>query len=191
MKCLEFLYFYLMDESSTKDVSAVLDKEDYRFTQAIPPKTPTKKKIHFAVTQASQNPNSDTPGSSPTRPRIPSSPTKKPAQNPYAMLKDELEEFMPTTPKKQTFRNSASNPMELPRVPKLPLLKNPSSDSPTKRPGQLLDENQPPTLLPSLKTTQKVLTRTTREKKEILGTYLGNVDVLVESVEKAGVFGLS
>lgn len=33
-------------------------------------------------------------------------------------------------------------------------------------------------------------TRTTEEKKEILGTMLGNVDALVESVRKAGIWGL-
>ncbi|KAH9939362.1 cell division control protein 14, SIN component-domain-containing protein [Epithele typhae] len=33
--------------------------------------------------------------------------------------------------------------------------------------------------------------RTTAEKKEILGTMLGNVDALVEGVKKAGVWGLS
>lgn len=33
--------------------------------------------------------------------------------------------------------------------------------------------------------------RTTDEKKEILGTMLGNVDALVEGVRKAGIWGLS
>ena len=33
--------------------------------------------------------------------------------------------------------------------------------------------------------------RTMAEKKEILGTMLGNVDALVEGVRKAGVWGLS
>lgn len=33
--------------------------------------------------------------------------------------------------------------------------------------------------------------RTTGEKKEILGTMLGNVDALVEGVRKAGIWGLS
>jgi hypothetical protein len=32
--------------------------------------------------------------------------------------------------------------------------------------------------------------RTTEEKKKILGTMLGNVDALVESVTKAGIWGL-
>ena len=32
--------------------------------------------------------------------------------------------------------------------------------------------------------------KTTEEKKELLGTMLGNVDALVESVKKAGIFGL-
>jgi hypothetical protein len=32
--------------------------------------------------------------------------------------------------------------------------------------------------------------RTTDEKKEILGTMLGNVDALVEGVRKAGIWGL-
>lgn len=33
--------------------------------------------------------------------------------------------------------------------------------------------------------------RTTDEKKELLGTMLGNVDALVEGVRKAGIWGLS
>jgi hypothetical protein len=32
--------------------------------------------------------------------------------------------------------------------------------------------------------------RTTEEKKEILGSMLGNVDALVEGVRKAGIWGL-
>lgn len=32
--------------------------------------------------------------------------------------------------------------------------------------------------------------KTTEEKKELLGTMLGNVDALVESVRKAGIWGL-
>lgn len=32
---------------------------------------------------------------------------------------------------------------------------------------------------------------TTEEKKEILGTLLGNVDALVEGVRKAGIWGLT
>lgn len=35
------------------------------------------------------------------------------------------------------------------------------------------------------------IVRTTDEKKEILGTMLGNVDALVEGVRKAGIWGLS
>ena len=33
-------------------------------------------------------------------------------------------------------------------------------------------------------------TRTTEEKRELLGTMLGNVDALVEGVRKAGIWGL-
>lgn len=33
--------------------------------------------------------------------------------------------------------------------------------------------------------------KSTEEKKEFLGTMLGNVDALVESVRKAGIWGLS
>jgi hypothetical protein len=32
--------------------------------------------------------------------------------------------------------------------------------------------------------------KTTEEKKELLGTMLGNVDALVEGVRKAGIWGL-
>ena len=36
----------------------------------------------------------------------------------------------------------------------------------------------------------KELIRTTEEKRELLGTMLGNVDALVEGVRKAGIWGL-
>jgi len=38
--------------------------------------------------------------------------------------------------------------------------------------------------------SQKDRIRTTEEKKELLGTMLGNVDALVEGVRKAGIWGL-
>jgi hypothetical protein len=40
------------------------------------------------------------------------------------------------------------------------------------------------------RTTGEMRRRTTEEKKEILGGMLGNVDALVESVTKAGIWGL-
>jgi hypothetical protein len=42
-----------------------------------------------------------------------------------------------------------------------------------------------------LKEYPRTRVRTTEEKKEILGGMLGNVDVLVEGVRKAGVWGLA
>ena len=109
---------------------------------------------------------------------------KKPTQNPYAMLKSELDDFMPTTPKKLSRSTSSQDTFDLPPIPKLPILK-------PKRHSVSSDENQPPALHSSQPISEKPILRTTREKKEILGNYLGNVDALVEGVEKAGVFGLS
>jgi hypothetical protein len=193
MKCLEFLYFYLMDESSTKDVSAVLDNEAYRTSEPIPPKTPTKKKLTFAIAQTQTSQQFMTPPSSPTRSRTPSSPTKR-TSNPYAMLRNELEDFLPMTPKKPPPRSSAAlDNGDIPPMPKMNLFKSSLSGSPTKRmpQSQKPDENEPPAIVVLPPTvTEKKLTRTTKEKKEILGTFLGNVDALVEGVEKAGVFGL-
>lgn len=42
----------------------------------------------------------------------------------------------------------------------------------------------------STKSCEQGKTRTTEEKKELLGTMLGNVDALVEGVRKAGIWGL-
>lgn len=39
--------------------------------------------------------------------------------------------------------------------------------------------------------TRQEAVRTTEEKKEILGTLLGNVDALVEGVRRAGIWGLT
>lgn len=44
---------------------------------------------------------------------------------------------------------------------------------------------------PCEKGTEEERVRTTEEKKEILGTLLGNVDALVEGVRRAGIWGLS
>lgn len=38
--------------------------------------------------------------------------------------------------------------------------------------------------------SERLLVRSTKEKKEILGGMLGNVDALVEGVRKAGIWGL-
>jgi len=195
MKCLEFLYFYLMDESSTKDVSAALDNETYQLSGPLPPKTPTKKKPTFAIAQSQAPQRISTPPSSPTRVRMPSSPTKR-GSNPYAMLRHELDDFLPTTPKKPPKRADVTLDLDAPPLPKMASFKTSLGVSPTKQTIQIqkLDENEPPEILtpPSLTIqTEKKLTRTTREKKEILGTFLGNVDALVEGVERAGVFGLT
>jgi hypothetical protein len=48
----------------------------------------------------------------------------------------------------------------------------------------------PPNYTPPNRSPNKEL-RSTKEKKEILGSLLGNVDVLVDGVAKAGIFGLS
>jgi hypothetical protein len=42
----------------------------------------------------------------------------------------------------------------------------------------------------SKKPQRKENLKTTEEKKELLGTMLGNVDALVEGVRKAGIWGL-
>lgn len=183
-----------MDESSTKDVSAALDNESYRVSEPIPPKTPTKKKPTFAIAQSQTPQRISTPPPSPTRTRTPSSPTKR-GSNPYAMLRHELDDFLPTTPKKPPKRTDVTLDMDAPPLPKMASFKTSLSASPTKRTIQIqrLDENEPPEILtppPSIQ-IEKKLTRTTREKKEILGTFLGNVDALVEGVERAGVFGLT
>jgi hypothetical protein len=184
MKCLEFLYFYLMDESSTKDVMVVLDPRKAKMRDVSPmiPRTPTK-------TAKERSPHLTSTRSTSLEHHAMPSPTKR--VDAFSMLRKEFD-FMPTTPRKPTTRKSSARvaktsrnlsptSIPLPETPhKLPL--------PNKR-GITRDENTPP--LPRQKpAVEKRRTRTIVEKKEILGTMLGNVDALVHGVEQAGLFPL-
>ena len=74
-----------------------------------------------------------------------------------------------------------------------------STESLHQETGQLLDASSPSkqdlekritAVSPTVGRHKQEKWRTTEEKKELLGTMLGNVDALVEGVRKAGIWGL-
>ena len=137
---------------------------------------------------------SSTPDPPPRTPRKPRT---------FGLLRKDLD-FVPITPKKvQVARLGVGTP-RMGRTPATPGFGDipPLAVSPTKRPK---GTETPP--LPASPTKRSRVTvapssgtildqdeaehrRTTQEKKEILSGLLGNVDVLVDSVAKSGIWGL-
>ncbi|KAH8113321.1 cell division control protein 14, SIN component-domain-containing protein [Phellopilus nigrolimitatus] len=159
---------------------------------------------------------SGTPPRSPTKPSISKLPEMQ-NQGPLAMLRKDVD-FVPLSPKKaQISQLGLGNRRAGAKGPASPLkLPNASSSSSglgQRRPSPLSRMASEDTLISDADanlsalgkcgasafeedehddafTVDDVHTRTTEEKKEILGQLLGNVDALVEGVKKAGIWGL-
>lgn len=209
MKCLEFLYFYLLDEVDSPSQppeesglppvpnSPTRDKPAKKLYLTEAPRVPVSR--YGSSTYAFSSPSSDystassrsTSGSSTqsfsstssnassstapssAAPSAPPSPKKARMQpRSLMMLKREVE-FTPSTPQKGPFAGKGR--MALQRD-------GPKSDSSI---GSAVEE-----LAKTLSVTPQRRTRTRDEKKELLGTMLGNVDALVDSVSRAGIWGL-
>ncbi|GJJ07224.1 hypothetical protein Clacol_001424 [Clathrus columnatus] len=163
IKCLEFLYFYLIDE--TEGVPCLKLLPD-------PSRSPSPERTTTASV-------------SPLVPRTP----RKPASR-LALLRKELD-FVPVTPKKvqvsklgigTPYSGSHHHPRDREGGGEnTPVLRT----SPTKaaRMGEQLG-------VANGNTGEIERRRSTQEKKEILGSLLGNVDTLVEGVAKSGIWGL-
>ncbi|KAH7105614.1 cell division protein Cdc14 [Auriculariales sp. MPI-PUGE-AT-0066] len=192
IKCLEFLYWYLLPEDvppqRTPAGSSI-------------PSTPVKKNAVPLPLTTSLPVTTSQPTHTPVVQdiKIPSRSPTKPSRT--AMLRRDLE-FVPTTPKKAHSRLD----METPHATSRSAPNNSPPFSPAKRtviPSNTRSEVRthsrsseniflaPPAVyqVRDIKPLYRT-TRSTEEKKALLGDLLGNVDVLVESVCKAGIWGL-
>lgn len=199
MKCLEFLYFYLMDETM-QDVPSL-------GSQSMP-STPVMNQMHASIQNVFPRQASDTSNSSfgwsssslssksafsvatnSSSIRTPS-PVKKSYSSPLIVSDPYTPPNSPPPSRdagKRTPRAISTRPMMMlrkdvdyePQSPKKAhgsrVYVSEDFSTPRRREGESRHER----------------VRTTEEKKEILGTLLGNVDALVEGVRKAGIWGLT
>ncbi|KIK98209.1 hypothetical protein PAXRUDRAFT_134689 [Paxillus rubicundulus Ve08.2h10] len=131
-----------------------------------------------------------TPPSSP--PPVPAVSKKTPRPSnlqtrPMLMLRKDVD-YEPLSPKKaHVARLGLANNLSTPRPREKAMsgkYSEPNStSSPSVRSSEISGHGE--------KSSRHERVRTTDEKKEILGTMLGNVDALVEGVRKAGIWGLS
>ena len=223
MKCLEFLYFYLMDETSPRsDLSGVAIEPSHLLAAPLSPSpfidTPIKFP-HFAHSsrnassssedsfnssdslRSSSSSSSSTTSlsSSSTTSKTPPSPTKSSSYTrPRSLLMLQREmDFIPVTPKKSHVSRLSVDPLRPLSVPNSPF-KNfrtgpdgndkMNSASFHERDGAAVGGEQNPAIS---KLGNQDTIKTTEQKKEFLGSMLGNVDALVEGVKRAGVWGLA
>lgn len=183
MKCLEFLYFYLLDETTD---SALLQRKHKRSGST---------STNMTAASLLYSPAPSTAAPSPRTPHHPHPSTPFPRKPPRL--------FTPTTPRGDKLLDPETPSTKHRKTPAHLLILNRPVDfvplSPKKRAHE-----QDDTLINEVETEFFVevdddtydtgvispTRRTTEEKKELLGCLLGNVDALVEGVRKAGVWGL-
>ena len=232
MKCLEFLYFYLMDEASPRpDLSMgtiepiqlpsvslsassfdALAKPRYFPQSSRNSSSSSDDSFYSSGSSRSSSSSMSTSTSlssssmpvhtrnSSTIPQTPPSPTKAstPSQaklRTLVMLQKEVD-FMPVTPKKSHTSRLGVNPLRPSSAPNSPFknfrpipddagleTRHRDSSDGTSFGGER-DRF-------SAKLENRDMVKTTEQKKEFLGFMLGNVDALVESVKRAGVWGLA
>jgi hypothetical protein len=229
MKCLEFLYFYLMDETSRSDLSmgAIEPIQLPPVSRSASPFDALAKPRH--TPQSSRNSSSSSDDSfysgwssrsssssmststslssssmlahtriPSTIPQTPPSPTKPSTSLPakprtLLMLQREVD-FMPATPKKSHTSRLGVDPLRPSSVPNSPF-KNfrPIPDDANLETRHC--DSSDGALFGGERDVGKLqnrdIVKTTEQKKEFLGFMLGNVDSLVESVKRAGVWGLA
>ncbi|EJD00952.1 uncharacterized protein FOMMEDRAFT_158069 [Fomitiporia mediterranea MF3/22] len=217
IKCLEFLYFYLMDESGStlnsslegSSTSERLAKVAYFDHSRIPTDSSSgsgSSKSSSGSAFSSWSPTPTLAGTPPISPKKPSRELPQPNGR-LDMLRKEVD-FVPQSPKRAKVAQ-LNGGMRRPGTPRQASpVKNLNADRRTKHQpspvGRLASEE---TLLSesdvestvcgdrrSLSVDEGTATdsriRTIEEKKAILGQLLGNVDALVEGVKKAGIWGL-
>ncbi|KAF9231353.1 cell division control protein 14, SIN component-domain-containing protein [Melanogaster broomeanus] len=250
MKCLEFLYFYLMDETgphNTTLISHSTPSSPVTTQPNTPMRIPRPKLIFprpasgasnssFASSSSSSSsssrstiysssqsstfslatnssrtsvhsirapspvkksfssptitPDPHTPPSSP--PPVPkvAKKTPQPIKSPAMLMLRKDVDYEPQSPKKvQVSRLGVADRYMTP-PPREQALISKSEPNSTFTPILRRIETPEPAESPG-KANRHERVRTTDEKKEILGTMLGNVDALVEGVRKAGIWGLS
>jgi hypothetical protein len=231
MKCLEFLYFYLMDETSPRsDLSVVTIDPNHLPSAPLSPSpfvnshtkpryftqsgrnTSSGSEDSFTSSGSSRSSSSSVSSSTlvsssstpahvkipPMAPKTPPSPTKPsilsyPKPRSLLMLRREVD-FIPVTPKKSHASRLGADPFRPSGTPNSPfknfrvipddvsLETHHYSEGPAL--GGELDH-------PVSNLDSQNMTKTTEQKKELLGFMLGNVDALVEGVKRAGIWGLA
>ncbi|KAF9006711.1 cell division control protein 14, SIN component-domain-containing protein [Cyathus striatus] len=231
MKCLEFLYFYLLDETPSQEESHELPKDlqstpapaalslpfplakpsvnatpvrpsrygsgtsNYSFPSSLPSSGYTRSTRSASGSSSSSAASSSTAASSVasspdksqrspnTPPNSPPPPHRPPPLQPRSMMMLRKEvDFVPLSPKKASISKLGPNGISR---------RTPSTLASQSRLGsssESIADNYPVSTDAADKENTK--RRTTDEKKELLGTMLGNVDALVEGVRKAGIWGL-
>ncbi|KAF7432759.1 hypothetical protein PC9H_004702 [Pleurotus ostreatus] len=114
---------------------------------------------------------------------------------PLMMLRKDVD-YVPMSPKKAQVSNLGVRPPSGSATRSRYFHSN-NTPRPPSRLGSAASITEPESKTSPTKTAEPVQakqadvrTKTTKEKKELLGTMLGNVDALVEGVRKAGVWGL-
>lgn len=221
MKCLEFLYFYLMDETSPRsDLSGVTIEPSHLLATPLSPSPFIDTPIKFQYfTQSGRNASSGSEdsftssgssrssssssatslSSSSTTSKTPPSPTKSSLYTrPRSLLMLQKEvDFVPTTPKKSHVSRLSVDSLRPLSVPNSPF-KNfrPVPDGNDKMNSASFHESDGAAVGGEQNNAFSKLgnqntIKTTEQKKEFLGSMLGNVDKLVEGVKRAGVWGLA
>ncbi|KAF9025868.1 CDC14-domain-containing protein [Hymenopellis radicata] len=214
MKCLEFLYFYLLDETPSlqpQQLDALRREVDTAPStpMASVPSTPMRapsKKPYINATPSrpmsrygsstysiSNSGISDGHSSRSTSSSSASSVTSSNSTAPSSVESSPKKEgSFALPPIAQSQPRSLRMLKEVEFVPESPL-KGPGGQARPSRhlPSKSLSRLGSAFTLDAKCARERKATRTIEEKKEILGTMLGNVDALVEGVRKAGIWGLA
>ncbi|RDB19978.1 Cell division control protein 14 [Hypsizygus marmoreus] len=243
MKCLEFLYFYLLDETSATDglgpdvvptppptapATPIRPTKPYFSSKPLRPSSRYgSSEFSFPAGSSLSGTSRSTSGSSAnsfsstssiasvsTAPTSTSSSPSKPSSMPQPktppnskvpqqlqprsllMLRKEVD-YVPQSPKKpQVSRSAVGGPSRHTPAKSISRsrLGSQSEDDCRKfrqvTPATPPAEQEPRAGINESEDWRIGKVRTTEEKKELLGTMLGNVDALVEGVRKAGIWGL-
>ncbi|KAF8530916.1 cell division protein Cdc14 [Gautieria morchelliformis] len=177
IKCIEFLYFYLLDE--TGEVTLTPKPKSLSTPQK---KSRTATPLPSSLDASTSAPSSRSVSADSAAPRTP-----RKAHANFALLRKDLD-FIPMTPKKVTRFGVGT--------PRTPHSRTPHSvRSGRTSPIDISDPPASPKRRRIIESSQSFLhsegrRRSTQEKKEILGSLLGNVDTLIEGVAKSGIWGL-
>ena len=233
MKCLEFLYFYLLDEAPvpappvqvpTAPVTPIR-KKPYLSPKPMFPSSRQASSASLTTSRSASDESLTSMTSASTAPSsVASSPdstsmlsidvsvasSSSPATSPVSHNYSPIGSPLPLRNRPKSGYGNSPNPLKrrqigssLRHLPSkslssIPSIKiSPSISKPGNKPGvnKSWSEELPGTYnsnkdaLPNLALSERV--KSTEEKKELLGTMLGNVDALVDSVRKAGIWGLS
>ncbi|KAA1466468.1 CDC14-domain-containing protein [Dentipellis sp. KUC8613] len=218
MKCLEFLYFYLMDESpSSTRVSEVQSLVPPLSPSPFMKDIPTRDRLRGQTLRDASSSSDDSYSSNSSRstsstlttatsvssdsfnpktpPQSPTQSAPRPSAKPRHLLLRKEVDFVPVTPKKAQVAKLGLGHSRLSSMSTPHRKAKNSSDQDaenelfrTAAEDGSLSFGWKEDIGPEKDRAHRL--RTTAEKKEILSKMMGNVDALVEGVQKAGVWGL-